>query len=187
MAQERLLFATRAAFRQWLIKNHQASPGIWLVFGKGDQGKTLTANEALAEALCFGWIDGQLQSVDAQRYLKKFTPRRPASVWSARNRGLAEQLIAAGQMTAAGHAAIARAKAHGTWDAPAAAPISDAQIAVLTAALAGHEPAVTNFARMSPSVRRTYAAGYLAAKQDATRARRLAKIIARLDANLKPM
>lgn len=186
MASDELLFEDRQSFRKWLVQHHSTSSGIWLVLGKTARVTTLTANEALEEALCFGWIDGQLKSVDAHRYLKRFTPRRDRSAWSERNRKIAGKLIANGTMAAAGHAAIARAKAHGTWNQPTA-PISEPQIAILTDLLAGTGKALTNFLNMSPSVRRTYTALYLDAKTDETRKRRLAKIIERLKANMKPM
>ena len=187
MQQDQCLFEDRAAFRKWLVQNHRVSLGVWLVFGKASRVKTLTANEALEEALCFGWIDGQLQSLDAQSYRKRFTPRRKGSVWSERNRKLAQQLIAAGTMTEAGHAAIAQAQKQGTWDRPKPAPISEAQIEALAAALAGTGKALTSFLNMPLSVRRTYTAVYLAAKKEDTRKRRLEWMIGRLKENQKPM
>ena len=116
MKDDQLVFENRAAFREWLVQNHQKSPGIWLVFSKDAEMRTLTANEALEEALCFGWIDGQLRSRGAKEYLKRFTPRRKRSVWSERNRKLARKLTEEGAMTAAGRAAIAQAQEMGTWD-----------------------------------------------------------------------
>jgi len=187
MDDDQQQFEDREAFREWLVQNHATSPGIWMVLGKSERVKTLSANEALEEALCFGWIDGQLQSVDAHRYLKRFTPRRGRSVWSQRNRSIAEKLIARDIMTAAGHAAIARAKELGMWDKPKSAPVSEGQIGVLAEALAGSGKALTNFLNMSPSVRKTYAAAYLDAKKEETRKRRLASIIERLKENKKPM
>ena len=118
MNEDQLIFENRNAFREWLIQNHQKNPGIWLVFSKDAGFKTLTANEALEEALCFGWIDGQIKSLDARMYIKRFTPRRKRSSWSERNRKLAAKLIAEGAMTDAGHAAIARARELGTWEKP---------------------------------------------------------------------
>lgn len=187
MTDDQRVFQNRESFREWLVQHHAASPGIWLMLGKTARVQTLTANEALEEALCFGWIDGQLKSIDAHRYLKRFTPRRDRSIWSERNRKLAEKLIEQGSMTAAGHGTIVRAKHNGTWNRPKSAAISEAQVAVLTEALAGTGKALTNFLNMSPSVRRTYAAAYLAAKKEDTRKRRLATIIARLKQNKKPM
>ena len=80
MTSDQKVFENRKSFRAWLVQHHVANPGIWLVLGKSARVQTLTANEALEEALCFGWIDGQLQSIDAHRYMKRFTPRRDRSV-----------------------------------------------------------------------------------------------------------
>jgi uncharacterized protein YdeI (YjbR/CyaY-like superfamily) len=73
---EQLIFSDRAAFRAWLKKNHGRTEGLWLVFGKNDTVKTLTAEQALEEALCFGWIDGLIKRVDEKQYIKFFSPRR---------------------------------------------------------------------------------------------------------------
>ncbi len=82
MMENEVMFNNRDEFRNWLIENHATSSGIWMVFGKGRSIKTIKAEEALEEALCFGWIDGQLSSVDEEKYLKKFTPRRKGSHWT---------------------------------------------------------------------------------------------------------
>lgn len=184
---DQLLFEDRDAFREWLCQNHDTSSGIWLVLGKGGKVKTLTADEALEEALCFGWIDGQLKSVDDHTYVKRFTPRRKGSVWSERNRELALDLIQRGMMTEAGQAAIDAAKAMGSWDKPGPAPVTEDQVGLLIEALSGAEPALTNFLAMPFSVRRTYTALYLDAKKEETRKKRLAGIIQRLNENKKPM
>lgn len=185
--EEQLLFTNRLEFRDWLTKNHNDSKGIWLIFSKSDKLKSLKPDEALEEALCFGWIDGQLKSIDETKYLKKFTPRRKGSRWSEKNRGLAAKLIEAGKMTEKGFAAIEQAKSDGTWDIPNAEPISDEQIAILAEALNNSEPAFSNFQKMSRSVRVTYTAHYLSAKSDTTRKRRLEQIAGRLNENKKPM
>lgn len=184
---EQLRFSSAGEFRQWLAEHHNRSQGVWLVFGKTPAVKTLKADEALEEALCFGWIDGQIKSIDENCYIKRFTPRRKGSVWSERNRKLAGKLIEEGRMAEPGFDAIEEAKKAGTWDAPKQSPISDEQIDILTEALRGYEPAFTNFQNMSPSVRRTYTAHYLDAKTESTRARRLQQIVSRLNENKKPM
>lgn len=184
---DQLVFEDRAAFRSWLHRNHGTHTGFWMVLGKGGALKTLTANEALEEALCFGWIDGQIRSLGAEAYLKRFTPRGKRSVWSERNRGLARRLIAEGAMTAAGQAAIERAQELGTWDQPDSGPTTDAQVGLLIDALSENGKALANFLSMSASVQRTYAGLYLAAKKEDTRQRRLQRIIERLEQNLKPM
>lgn len=182
-----LLFANRLEFREWLADNHNKSKGIWLLFGKAGKLKTINPEEALEEALCFGWIDGQIKSIDDTKYMKKFTERRKGSKWSEKNRGIADKLIKEGLMTEKGLAAIEQAKKDGTWDAPKAEPIGDEQISLFVEALRGIEPAFTNFQNMSRSVRTTYTAHYLSAKSDATRKKRLEQIVCRLNENKKPM
>jgi len=107
---EQILFPDREEFRKWLLENHNVSKGIWLVFGKAGRLKTLKADEALEEALCFGWIDGQFIIIGDEEYLKKFTPRRKGSKWSERNRGIVNRLIENGNMTEYGLVAIEQAK-----------------------------------------------------------------------------
>ncbi len=187
MKNDQLLFENKKGFRKWLLENHHLSSGIWLVFGKAGKLQTLTADEALEEALCFGWIDGQLKSIDDKKYLKKFTPRRKGSVWSERNRKLVKKLKENGSMTKAGQAVIDQAQKQGGWDSPRPAPISEAQIEVLVQALSGAKKALANFMKMPPSVKRTYTALYLDAKKEDTRKKRLEKIIERLNENKKPM
>ena len=110
-------FATPQKWHDWLEKNHSKSDGIWLRIFKKDSGKrTVTHAEALDEALCFGWIDGQRNSHDDVSFLQKFTPRRPRSIWSKRNRENVERLINENRMTPAGLAEIERAKKDGRWD-----------------------------------------------------------------------
>jgi uncharacterized protein YdeI (YjbR/CyaY-like superfamily) len=184
---EQMLFSDRTEFRTWLDRNHAISNGIWMVFGKGGKLKTVKPAEALEEALCFGWIDGQIKSIDESRYVTRYTPRRKGSKWSEKNRGLAAKLIEQGKMTEHGLAAIARAKKDGAWDIPKPAPPSDERTTLLVQALTGFEPALANFQRMSPSVRRTYTMHYLSAKSEDTRKRRLEQIVDRLNENKKPM
>ena len=96
-------FKTPKAWRSWLTKHHDKPEGIWLRFFKKASGvKSITYAEALDEALCFGWIDGQLKPHDAQSWLQKFTPRRSKSMWSKRNREHIARLIKEQRMTAAG-------------------------------------------------------------------------------------
>jgi uncharacterized protein YdeI (YjbR/CyaY-like superfamily) len=187
MSKDGLVFADRAAFRSWLMRNHKESTGIWMVFGKSGKLQTLTAADALEEALCFGWIDGQIKSLGDEGYLKRFTPRRKGSKWSERNRALAQKLIEQGLMTSAGQEAIDEAKKSGMWYQPRPEPITEGQVGILIQALAGADKALANFKAMSPSVQRTYTALYLDAKSEETRKKRLGKIIARLNENKKPM
>lgn len=108
----------QAAWRTWLEVNHASSDGIWLKLAKkGSPTPTVTYAEALGEALCFGWIDGQVRRFDEHFYLQRFTPRRPRSKWSRNNREKAERLIADGRMHPAGLAQVEAARADGRWDA----------------------------------------------------------------------
>jgi len=182
-----LEFANREAFRDWLDKHSADSDGIWLLFGKKGGPTTLSASEALEEALCFGWIDGQMQSLDNTRYKKYFARRTPKSNWSEKNKKLAQSLIQQGIMTQQGMDAIENAKKNGSWDNPGRISISDEQIQTFRQIVQPYEPAYTNLLAMSLSVQKTYTGFYLDAKTDKTRSSRLEKIIDRLEKNLKPM
>jgi uncharacterized protein YdeI (YjbR/CyaY-like superfamily) len=184
---EQLGFSDRAEFREWLQKNHSTNKGIWIVFTKTALTKKLTPNEALEEALCFGWIDGQIKSLDNEKYLKKFTARTKDSRWSDANKALAVRLVECGRMTEQGQAAIERAKSRGTRDVHRTIAVSDEQTNILIDVLQGADLALSNFLKMPPSVRRTYTAFYLDAKAEQTRKRRLERIIDRLNANKRPM
>lgn len=184
---KQLTFASKEDFRKWLEENHDTSEGAWLVFGKAGGPTTLSYDDSLKEALCFGWIDGQIKRIDEVKYVRKFTPRRKKSAWSQRNKKIAAELIKQGLMTASGHEAIGRAKKEGTWEPPKGEPVTDKQVQILIDALCGRQPAFDNFMNMSASVKRTYAGFYLDAKKEETRIRRLEKITDRLNRNLKPM
>jgi len=111
-------FSSGKELEQWLAKNHAKSNGIWVrFFKKGSGVPSVSYDEALDAALCFGWIDGQLKKYDEESWLRKFTPRRPKSVWSKRNREHAERLIRAGKMQTAGLQKVEAAKQDGRWKA----------------------------------------------------------------------
>jgi uncharacterized protein YdeI (YjbR/CyaY-like superfamily) len=111
-------FATAGAFRNWLTKNHSQSEGVLLRIYKKQAGiVSVSYAEALDQALCFGWIDGQKLPGDKKSWLQKFTPRRAKGSWSSNNTAHAERLIAAGEMTAAGQKEVDAAKADGRWKA----------------------------------------------------------------------
>ena len=184
---QELLFASRGDFRKWLCDHAETGDGVWLVFGKTKAVVTLTANDALEEALCFGWIDGQMRSVDHTRYLKYFARRRAKSPWSEKNKNTVEVLRKKGMMTALGEKAVETAKRNGAWDAPKRDPITNEQVEAFAEKLAGISPAFGNFNNMPPSVRIAYTGRYLSFKSEAARQRDLGKIIDRLNKNLKPM
>ncbi len=123
-------FKSPKAWASWLDKNHAKSSGIWLRLFKKDSGvASVTYAEALDEALCYGWIDGQLEKCDEKSWLRKFTPRRPKSVWSKKNIEHANRLIQAGKMKPAGRQEVEAAKADGRWgrayDSPSAMQVPE--------------------------------------------------------------
>lgn len=180
-------FADRETFRKWLSEHCLSDEGVWLLFGKAGGPKTVKASEALEEALCFGWIDGQMQSIDGKTYRKYFSKRRENSKWSEKNKALAQSLEERGLMTDYGRRKIEEARQNGQWDAAKASPVTEEQIAALSALLEDYGTAYTNFQAMSPSVKKTYTRAYLDAKTEATREKRLAWMVDRLNKNLKPM
>lgn len=184
---EHLQFTARDEFRSWLKNNCTSSGGVWLLFGKPGGPKTIKANEALEEALCFGWIDGQMRSTGDKAYIKYLSPRRNNSKWSDKNKALAQKLEKQGIMTDHGRIKIEEARTNGQWDTPSPAAVTDEQIAFLSGLLKEYEPAYTNFQAMSPSVKRTYTRAYFDAKTDAGRDKRLSWTVERLNKNLKPM
>jgi|SRR5690606_26578971 len=112
------LFESEQAWEQWLEENHATSQGLWLKIAKKDSGHTsVSYQEALTVALCFGWIDGQKNKFDEAFWLQKFTPRRPKSIWSKINREKATALIEQDRMREAGLREVERAKQDGRWDA----------------------------------------------------------------------
>lgn len=184
---EYLQFASRDEFRNWLRSNGMSSGGVWLLFGKPGSLKTIKAAEALEEALCYGWIDGQMQNLDDRAYIKYFSMRRENSKWSDKNKAIAERLEKQGIMTELGRIKIEEAKKNGQWYKPKTPPITDEQIVFLSNLLKEYEPAFTNFKAMSPSVKKTYARAYYDAKTDAGRVNRISWMVERLNKNLKPM
>lgn len=182
-----LKFTTREDFRNWLQEQCLSSPGVWLLFGKPGGPRTVTAAEALEEALCFGWIDGQMKSIDGRTYMKYFSQRRENSKWSEKNKALAAQLEKQGRMTDCGRKKIEDARKNGQWESKKAPAVTEEQIDALSCLLKEYEPAYTNFLGMSMSVKKTYTRAYLDAKTEKGRENRLLWMIDRLNRNLKPM
>jgi uncharacterized protein YdeI (YjbR/CyaY-like superfamily) len=175
-------FATPAEFRAWLVRHHGESPGVWLRFFKKASGRVgVNYAEALDEALCFGWIDGQVKRSDAESYLQRFTPRRAGSSWSKRNTEHAERLLKANLVMPAGLAAIESAKRDGRWAAAYDSPRDASVPADLLALLATHKKADAFFKTLNKA--NLYAITYRlqTAKKPETRARRMAAILEMLE------
>jgi uncharacterized protein YdeI (YjbR/CyaY-like superfamily) len=141
----------------------------------------------LEEALCFGWIDGQMKSIDHTKYIKYFACRRAKSPWSEKNKKTVEMLREKGIMTEMGEKAVAIAKTNGQWDTNEREPITDKQVETFAEKLVGISPAFENFNQMSRSVRFAYTGRYLSFKSEEARQRDFERIIDRLNDNLKPM
>jgi uncharacterized protein YdeI (YjbR/CyaY-like superfamily) len=178
---KQLYVKTRTAWRKWLALNHDKQTGIWLVFYKKHTGQpTLDYEDAVEEALCFGWIDSIIKKLDEQRYVRKMTPRKANSHWSQLNRRRAEKLIREGRMNPPGLALIDAAKASGNWDASAKAPIPLELPTELARALAQQPQAQAFFDELAPSYRKQFIGWIAVAKQQSTRNRRVKESIALL-------
>jgi len=173
-----LPFKTAKAWQQWLAKNYKLPEGIWLRFYKKDSGvETVTYDEALDVALCYGWIDGQAKKLDTKSYIQKFTPRRARSMWSARNQEHVARLIKARKMRAPGLAEIERAKKDGRWAQAYGSPANTKVPDDFLAALAKHKKAEAFFKTLNRA--NTYAIAWrlaTAAKPE-TRERRFKNLL----------
>ncbi|CAN5602256.1 YdeI/OmpD-associated family protein [soil metagenome] len=180
---QRLTVTNAAAWRKWLGTNHDGSDGVWLVLAK--KGVTeptdLSFADALDEALCHGWIDGQRLKRDDTTYLQRFTPRRRASTWSKKNVDNVARLIDAGRMQPAGHAEIERAKQDGRWDRAYDSPANATVPPDLATALAASPKAAKAFETLSGRNRFAVIFRVGQAKRDDTRARRIATFVAMLE------
>jgi uncharacterized protein YdeI (YjbR/CyaY-like superfamily) len=183
---EGIPFATTEAWERWLEDNHAEADGVWVKIAKKGTGiESVRYPEVLIGALCFGWIDARRQSLDEQWFLQRFTPRRSRSPWSKINRDHAERLIAEGRMRPAGLAEVERAKADGRWDA---AYDGQARIAVpedLQAELDARPGAKAFFDGLDSRNRYAILYRLQEAKKPETRARRLGKFVAMLEAGEK--
>lgn len=170
-------------WRAWLEKNHAGSNGIFLVLAKKGTTKptSLTYAEALEEALCFGWIDGQARSRDEGTFMQSFTPRRNRSPWSRRNTGIAERLVVEGRMHASGIAEMERARADGRWEAAYAGPATIEVPAELAAALAASPKAKSMFDALNSQNRYAILYRIATAKRAETQTRRTRQFVEMLE------
>jgi uncharacterized protein YdeI (YjbR/CyaY-like superfamily) len=177
-----LAFADAATLEGWLQAQPASSPGLWIKLAKAGSGiASVTKREAVDAALCYGWIDGQLDKYDNEHWLIRLTPRKPRSKWSQVNRTRATELIGAGRMRPRGLAQVEAAKADGRWDA-AYAPASKAEVpADLQAALNQSPVAAAFFATLTGANRYAILYRIEAVKKPETRARKIADFVAMLE------
>ncbi|MFG3684863.1 YdeI family protein [Micromonospora sp. NPDC047740] len=177
-----LIVPDAAAWRRWLGEHHADPAGVWLVLAKrgSQRPTTLSYDQALEEALCHGWIDGQVKGRDESTYRQRFTPRRARSSWSARNVGIVARLLAEGRMHPAGIAEVDRAKAAGRWDAAYPGPATAEVPSDLAAALAAEPRARAMFDILTAQNRYAILHRLTGAKRADTRERRIAQFVAML-------
>jgi len=188
MNKQLLIFHSRDEFRKWLQNNCSQDESVWLLFEKGKDSTTLSAQDALEEALCFGWIDGQFGKAnesDDTKYRKKFSPRRKKSKWSEKNKKLAEELTQSGLMTEYGLKAIEDAKRDGMWNPPKKKDNLTEKILLLESALIEFPELYDAFKHYPPSGRKTLSYYFVDAKKEETRKKRLTQIIDAIKCNKK--
>jgi uncharacterized protein YdeI (YjbR/CyaY-like superfamily) len=181
--EPQLAFANAAEWEAWLEENHDSSTGVWLKLAKKSSGiPSISNDEALDVALCFGWINARRESLDDDHYLQRYTPRRARSKWSRINVGKVAELTAAGRMRPAGLAEVERAKADGRWGAAYEPPSRMRVPADLERELGARPRARELFDSLDSANRYAILYGLDDAKRPETRARRLARFVAKLEA-----
>ena len=180
-----LYVTSREEWRTWLVKHHESESHVWLVYYKKPTGRPrIPYDDAVEEALCFGWIDSIVRRIDDARFAQKFTPRKDCTNWSALNQRRVRKLLREGRMTKAG---LAKVDLAALGDEPEAKP-AKRQIALppfMRLALRANPRAWEHFQNLAPSYRRLYIAWIMDAKKEETRARRLREAVALLEQNKK--
>jgi uncharacterized protein YdeI (YjbR/CyaY-like superfamily) len=181
-----IAFDSQAAFAAWLAEHHEASSGLWVKIAKKGSGHaSVSYAEALEVALCYGWIDGQKAGVDDEHWLQRFTPRTARSKWSRVNRDKAQELIERGAMKPAGLREVQAAKADGRWEAAYAGQRAATVPDDLQRELDANPRARAFFATLDSANRYAILYRIQDAKRPETRARRIAKFVAMLEAHEK--
>lgn len=183
---ERVHAETREEWRAWLREHHAESTGAWLVSWRSPTGRPrVPYDEAVLEALAVGWIDGQAKTIDEERAMQWYAPRRPSSAWSAVNKERVQRVEAEGIMQPAGRAAIELSKSNGMWSV-----LEEADQLIeppeLTALLDADPAARTNWNAFPPSVRKWALSSIAVAKRPETRERRIAQTARQAAANERP-
>ena len=175
-------FASQAEWTDWLAKHHDQSTGLWMKLAKKDSGiPSVTYEQAVESALCYGWIDGLKKSFDGQFWLQKFTPRGPKSIWSKINVEKAEKLIASGQMQPAGLKTVEAAKLDGRWEQAYASQKNIGIPEDFQRALDASPKAREFFATLKSASRYSFLFRIQTAKKAETRAKRIEQFIAMLE------
>ena len=182
-----LFFNNRKEWRSWLKENHMVKKEVWLIHYKKSSSKlNLNHFNAVEEAICFGWIDSKLKKIDEERFILRYTPRRPHSVWSKRNKDTAKKMISLGKMMPAGLEKINQAKKLEYWDKAYTNLLKEQIPNDLKNALMVNKTAWDNFQHFANSYRNTYIGWVNNAKTENTRKRRIAEVVKRSLDNKKP-
>lgn len=183
---EELYIANRNDWRAWLSKNHASEKDVWLIYCKKHTGKpSILYDESVEEALCFGWIDGIMKRVDAEKCARKFMPRKSRSKWAESNKKRAEKMIREGKMTEAGMAKIEDAKKNGEWFKSHVRPKELVVPVFIEEALRKNRKAYENFNGLAIGYKRMYVAWISSAKREETQKKRIAEAIGLLEQNKK--
>jgi uncharacterized protein YdeI (YjbR/CyaY-like superfamily) len=177
----------RAAWHNWLTRNHKRLKECWIIFPKKNTGEpSITYEEALEEALCFGWIDSNIQAFDERTYGRRFSPRKPGSKWSAQNKKRIQKLIRKGSITESGRKALDSSGTEDDYGRTKQQKIEDLRIPYyFENELKKNRGARKYFQALAPSYRRNYLLWIKAAKTDETRKKRIRESIKLLAANKK--
>jgi uncharacterized protein YdeI (YjbR/CyaY-like superfamily) len=183
---DKLYVVSRGDWREWLRHNHDVAKEIWVIYYKKHTGKpSISYDDSVEEALCFGWIDSIIKRIDDEKFARKFTPRKAKSRWSEANRRRVRKMIKDGMMTEEGLARIREAKESGEWFKTTLARKEIAVPPYMKEALAKHEKALENFNNLAKSYRRQYVGWITSAKREETRRRRLTEAIRLLEKDEK--
>lgn len=186
MSQPVLRFVDAVHWRRWLEAHHATATEAVLLLAKKDVPRGLHYPEALEEAICFGWIDGKLRAHDAERFVQRFSPRRPESIWSEANRKRATRLRKEGRMTEAGLATIRDAKRSGAWQDAYRVSRVPRLPADLGTALRANPVARAHFRAWANSYRSACIRWVTSAKRETTRAQRIRRVVQRAAEDRRP-
>ncbi len=186
---EELYLSDRKNWRAWLMENRDAKREVWLIYYKKHTGITsISYDDSVEEALCFGWVDSIIRKIDEEKFARKFSPRTDKSTWSEANKKRAKKMIREGKMTEAGWAKIRKAKDSGEWFKTPASTIYKRKLFIpsyLEDSLAANKIALENFNKLAESQKKNFVGWIDSAKKEETRRRRLAEAIELLKRNQK--
>ena len=187
MKIDQLYVTERKEWREWLKRNHSKKKEIWLIYYKKHTGTPrIPYDDAVEEALCYGWIDSTVKRIDEETIMQKFTQRNKNSKWSKLNKQRVEKMIKSGKMRKAGMDRVGDAKRNGEWDAAYAVKDDVEMPPELETALNKNIKAKVNFDNFAPSYRRNYIGWVANAKRQETIDKRIKEVVKRAEKNIKP-